>query len=257
MSSPDNSDRDGSPEADAGGVAEADPLEVFQGNAQMLQAITALAESVAAQRVSIEARYTDLATQLSEMRRSQQQQTEFFRNLLAQLLGSATAAENAPRQVLRMEQAMLWSWETAREGPSSLRLPRPSIIGRALFDLQQAEVDTYEGSVPAEIYITISENGRHHLSETAYDRVARYQAGETRAMSAKINEHLEPRFEALSDRSRGRYYAEIAGNRRSLTTKGSQVFSDWPDWSARDEDVSGDGPGTSSPAPPAAGTIPT
>jgi len=246
VSSPDSSNRDDSPEADAGGLADAEPMEQLWGNAQILQALTALADNI-----------NDLATQLSEVRKSQRRQAEFFRNSLAQLPGAATADGNVPRQVLRMEQEMLWSWETAREGLLSLRLPRPSIIGRALYDLQQAATTTYEGSFPAEIYIKISVNGRHHLSDTACDRVDRYQAGETRAMSGKINEHLEPRFEALSDRSRGRYYAESAGNRRSLTVRGSQVFADWPHWSARDDDLTGDGPGTSSPTPPAGGTIST
>lgn len=232
-------------------------MEVLRGNAQFLQALTALADSVAAQQRSTADLGADLSSRLRSVEELQRQQVEVLRDALSRLSGSSTTTEHVPRQVLRMEQAMLWSWETAREGLTSLRLPRPSIIGRALYDLQQAAATTYEGSVPAEIYITISDNGPHHLSNTASNHVRRYRVGETRAMSGKINEHLEPRFEALSDRNRGRYYAESAGDRRSLTVRGSQVFANWPHWSARDEDLSGDGPGTSGSAPPAGGAIPT
>lgn len=256
MSSPD-SNVNNSPDASDRSRAGLDPLEAMTTCALILQVLTTLVDSVNSQRGASETRDAQIEARLSSLETATEGMTRLLRNALARPADPASAAEPVSRQVLRMEQAMLWSWETAREGLSSLRLPRPSIIGRALFDLQQAEVDTYEGSVPAKIYITISENGRHHLSETASNRVARYLAGETRAMSGKINEHLEPRFEALSDRSKGRYYAEIAGERRSLTARGSQVFANWPDWSARDEDVSGDGRGISGSAPPVGGTTPT
>lgn len=238
MSSPDSNNQDESPEAEAGGREGSDPIEALVTPAQLVQAMTAVA---------------DLAERLGNVERAQQAMVRVVRDALARTAGPTPTAEEVPRQVLQTERSMLWTWETTHESTSS-RLPRPSIIGRALYDLQQAAAGTYEGSTPAEIYITISVHGEHHLSEVARDRVDRYQAGETRAMSGKINEHLAPRFHALSNRTDGRNYAENVGNRRSLTARGSRVFANWPHWEARDNDPTGDGPSTSSSAPPAGGT---
>ena len=240
MSSPDSNNQDESPEADAGGRAGADPIEALVTPAQILQALTAVA---------------DVAGRLGNLERVQQEQTSLLRDALARPSGPAPAAEEVPWQVLRIEQTMLWSWETGRDGPQALRQPRPSIIGRALYDLEQAA--DYYGSIPAEIYITISVSGSHHLSGTASNYVTRYQAGEKRAMSAKINEHLAPRFDAISNSSRRRYYAVNEHDRRSLTPEGRRLFRNWPHWSVRDDDFTGDGrsaTGSSGPVGPAGTT---
>ena len=257
MPSSDNSNNN---PPDASRRAPEAPLEALRHNAQILEMLTAVvgtatAEITKAQRESTEALLAGVESRLSRMEKLGQEQTALLRTVLARPADPASAAEPVPRQVLQMERAMLWTWEAAREGPQALRLPRPSIIGRALYDLQMAAA-TYQGSSPAEIYITISVNGRHHLSEVARGRVDRYQAGETRAMSGKINEHLGPRFDALSNRRDGRNYAENIRNRRSLTKRGSRVFANWPNWDALDDDLTGYGPSPSgSPAPaPAGGT---
>ena len=221
--------------------------------AQILQVLTALVDSSNVFRESTESQLAQMEDRSLSVARESQEQTRLLRNALARPAGPASAAELVPWQVLQMERSMLWSYEAGSDGNKPLRLPRPSIIGRALYDLQMAAA-TYQGSSPAEIYITISVNGRHHLSEVARGRVDRYQAGETRAMSGKINEHLGPRFDALSNRRDGRNYAENIRNRRNLTKRGSRVFANWPHWDARDDDLTGYGPSTSGPAPPASGT---
>lgn len=126
-----------------------------------------------------------------------------------------------------------------------------------LYDLQQAEGTTYEGSIPAEIYITISVHGVHHLANHTREYVTRYQAGETRAMSGKINEHLAPRFDAISNRSRRRYYALNEHGRRYLTPEGQRLFTNWPHWSVRDDDFTGDGRSATGVSGPVGGTAAT
>ena len=234
MSSPDSSSNDES-------------LEILKRSPQILQVLTTFFDSF---------RNESLVAASARLEKVIKEQTRLQQNALAEPAYPASAAESVPRQVLQMERSMLWTFEAGRDGIQSLRLPRPSIIGRALYDLQQVAAASYEGSSPAEIYITISVNGRHHLSEVARGRVDRYQAGETRAMSGKINEHLGPRFDALSNRRDGRNYAENIRNRRSLTKRGSRVFANWPNWDALDDDLTGYGPSPSgSPAPaPAGGT---
>ena len=240
MASPDSSTND-LPDASRGGRANQEPTEMLASSAQILQALTALVDSNNAQRESNESRFAVMEGCLLNIVRAFEEQTRLHRRTLAELADPASAVEPASRQGLQVERSMLWRLEVGVEGRQADHLPRPSIIGRALYDLQQAEGTTYEGSSPADIYITISVSGRHHLSDVAVRHVERYQSGERRAMSGKINEHLEPRFEALSKRSRGRYYADNAGTRRSLTVDGCRMFADWPHWSARDDDFTGDG----------------
>ena len=251
MPSSDNSNND---PPNASGRASEAPLKTLRHNAQILEMLTAVAEITKAQRESTESLLAGVESRLSCMERLWQEQTALQRTVLARPADPASASEPVPRQVLQMERSMLWSFEAGSVGNKPLRLPRPSIIGRALYDLQQVAAASYKGSSPAEIYITISVNGRHHLSEVARGRVDRYQAGKKRAMSGKINEHLGPRFDALSNLRDGRNYAENFGNLRSLTARGSRVFANWPHWDARDDDLTGDGPSPSGSPAPAGGT---
>ena len=256
MSSPD-SNANNSPDASDGSRAGLDPLEALARSPQVLQVLTTLVDSVNSQRGASETRDAQIEARLSSLETATEGMTRLLRNALARPADPASTAEPVSRQVLQVERSILWSLEVGVEGRQADHLPRPSIIGRALYDLQQAEGTTYEGSSPADIYITISGSGRHHLSDVAVRHVERYQAGERRAMSGKINEHLEPRFEALSNRSRGRYYADNAGTRRSLTADGCRMFADWPHWSARDDDFTGDGrsaSGFAGPVPDASTT---
>ena len=178
------------------------------------------------------------------------EQTRLQQNALAEPAYPASAAEPA-RQVLQVERSWLWSME-------ALRLPRPSIIGRALYDLQhEAESDAasvYEGSKPADIYIKISVKGGHHLSETSSKYVTRYIAGETSDMSGAIGRHLEPRFKVLTPRIAGRILTGRSGELRCLTGHGNNFFANWPHWDARDDDLTGDGPSPSGSPAPAGGT---
>ncbi|MCX7415112.1 MAG: hypothetical protein NTY25_01290 [Planctomycetia bacterium] len=255
MSSPDSSNND-SPDVDSGGQADVDPLEMPSRSPQILQVLTAFVDSFNVFRVSTESRLAQMEDRSLSVARESQKQTRLLRNALERPAGPASAAELVPRQMLQVVRSMLWSLEGGPEGPQALRLPRPSIIGRALYDLQHEATSTYNGSVPAEIYIKISVQGEHHLSETPRTYVTRYIAGETSDMSGKIGIHLEPRFEVLTQQIAERLFAEKFRKRRYLTGYGSTIFNDWPHWDARDDDLTGYGPSPSgSPAPaPAGGT---
>ena len=257
MSSPESSSNNDSPNVDSGGQADVDPLEMLARSPQLLQVLTALVDSNNAQRESNESRFAAIEGCLSNVVRASEEQTRLLRNALARPAGPASAAEPVPRQMLQVERSWLWSLETGFSRTRALRLPRPSIIGRALYDLQhEAESDAasvYEGSKPADIYIKISVKGGHHLSETSSKYVTRYIAGETSDMSGKIGIHLEPRFEVLTQQIAERLFAEKFRKRRYLTGYGSTIFNDWPNWDALDDDLTGYGPSTSGPAPPASG----
>ena len=254
MSSPDSSNND-SPDVDSGGQADVGPLEMPSRSPQILQVLTAFVDDFNVFRVSTESRLTQMEDRSLSVARESQEQTRLLRNALARPAGPASAAELVPRQMLQVVRSMLWSLEGGPEGPQALRLPRPSIIGRALYDLQHEATSTYNGSVPAEIYIKISVQGEHHLSETPRRYVTHYIAGETSDMSGKIGIHLEPRFEVLTQQIAERLFAEKFRKRRYLTGYGSTIFNDWPNWDARDDDLTGYGPSPSgSPAPaPASG----
>ena len=231
MSSPDSSSNDES-------------LEILKRSPQILQVLTTFFDSY--RNESLVAASTRLEKVIKEQTRLQQ-------NALAEPAYPASAAESVPRQVLQMERSMLWTFEAGRDGIQSLRLPRPSIIGRALYDLQQEAAD-YEGSTPADIYQTISAKGPHHLSAPATTYVARYRAGETGAMSGKINIHMEPRFKVLAKPTNRPNYAEHSRTVRYLTGHGIKIFHNWPHWDSRDNDLTGDGPSPSGSPAPAGGT---
>ena len=253
MSSPDSSNND-SPDVDSGGQADVGPLEMPSRSPQILQVLTAFVDDFNVFRVSTESRLTQMEDRSLSVARESQEQTRLLRNALARPAGPASAAEPVPRQVLQVERSMLWSRESLFDGPQYPRLPRPSIIGRGLYDLQHEAASVYEGSKPADIYTKISDRGRHHLSETASRYVTRYRAGETSDASGKMGIHLKPRFEALAKLTDRRPYAEQTGERRYLTGHGIAIFTDWPNWDALDDDLTGYGPSTSGPAPPAGGT---
>ena len=250
MSSPDSSNNNALPAVGSGGQPDVDLLELLASSAKSLQVLTALADSINAHRASTESRFAQIEGRLLDVVRVIQEQKRLQQNALAEPAYPASAAEPA-RQVLQVERSWLWSTE-------ALRLPRPSIIGRALYDLQHdAESDAesvYEGSKPADIYITILARGPHHLSETASRYVTRYEAGETSDMAGKIGIHIEPRFKVLTPRIAGRILAGRSGQLRWLRGHGNNFFANWPHWDARDGDLTGDGPGPSGSVSPAGGT---
>ena len=257
MSSPDSSNNNALPAVGSGGQPDVDLLELLASSAKSLQVLTALADSINAHRASTESRFAQIEGCLLDVVRVLQEQTRLQRIALAEPADPASAAEPA-RQVLQVERSLLWSMETSFSRMQALRLPRPSIIGRALYDLQhEAESDAasvYEGSKPADIYIKISVKGGHHLSETSSKYVTRYIAGETSDMSGAIGRHLEPRFKVLTPRIAGRILTGRSGELRCLTGHGNNFFANWPHWDARDDDLTGDGPGPSGSVSPAGGT---
>ena len=248
MPSSDNSNNN---PPDASRRAPEAPLEALRHNAQILEMLTAVVGTAKAEITK--AQLADVESRLSRMEKLGQEQTALLRTVLARPADPASAAEPVPWQVLQMERSMLLSFEAGRDGIQSLRLPRPSIIGRTLYDLQQEAAD-YEGSTPADIYQTISAKGPHHLSAPATTYVARYRAGETGAMSGKINIHMEPRFKVLAKPTNRPNYAEHSRTVRYLTGHGIKIFHNWPHWDARDDDLTGDGPGPSGSVSPAGGT---
>ena len=235
MSSPDSSSNDES-------------LEILKRSPQILQVLTTFFDSF---------RNESLVAASARLEKVIKEQTRLQQNALAEPAYPASAAEPA-RQVLQVERSWLWSLETSFSHTQALRLPRPSIIGRALYDLQhEAESDAesvYEGSKPADIYITILAKGPHHLSETASRYVTRYKAGETSDMAGKIGIHFEMRFKVLTPRIAGRILAGRSGQLRCLRGHGNNFFAKWPHWDARDDDLTGDGPSPSGSPAPAGGT---
>ena len=256
MSSPDSHRQDSSGEAETSGREGSPPYEALLSQSQRVNTVLAVIDGRATLEKSAEAPSAagkevcgDILVKMREII------SEELRKVSPHSTRPAAAAEDARKQVLQMERSMLWKFEIGRLGPRALRLPRPSIIGRALYDDEKARGKDYTGSTPAEIYGTISINGRHHLSKPAQKYVDRHEAGETRKMSSKLNLHIKPRFGVLADRTRGRYYAESARDGLHLTKYGLRLFADWPDWSVSDDDLAGDGCSRPRGAGPAGGGV--
>jgi len=159
---------------------------------------------------------------------------------------SKLAADRVSLESRRLRRREIWLWEKPDPSDTSSKysLPRPSIIGRAMCDLQ---ADRDRGALtPAAVFQWIEEHGSHHLSETIRKLLRRYrpQNGNVNTdVSGKIGKHFKKRLQRLI---RGNY-ARVEGLTPLLTGLGLGTFEGWPDWSALDDGTdaapSADSPG--------------
>ncbi len=135
------------------------------------------------------------------------------------------------------ERRQMWAtewWEDDHR--SSVRTPpRPSIVGRAMHELQTAT--NGKALKPAGIFEHIEKRGAHHLPSTVRELLRKYKTSgsgtKKKDASGKLGTHLHDRLKGLVA---GLLALDKKGDLR-LTDRGLLVFNGWPDWSVRGDDI--------------------
>jgi hypothetical protein len=117
-----------------------------------------------------------------------------------------------------------------------MKLPRPTIIGRALCDLFATKRD-HEVTVP-DVFNELAKTGPHHLASSCQldlNLLASGSKKDRNNASSRLTKRYRDRFEWLerqrlaeSEKPDGRW-------RRWLSDRGLTVFEAWPDWEVNDE----------------------
>lgn len=133
------------------------------------------------------------------------------------------------------KRGMLWLMEKQKSQQQDRnKPPRPSIIGRALFDLQTKNPEQLR--TPVAVFTQIREHGPHHLSPAilkALDRYRRTDGKVDKDASGKLGKHLDTRLDEL----RAAEHVTHTADQRTLTNTGLRLFDQWPEWDTRHDDV--------------------
>lgn len=168
----------------------------------------------------------------------QQQLAEIVSLLRQSAHAPATPGAPAPHQpvaaalasgdsIINARRQEIWRAELNQQKP--LRLPRPTVVGRAVLEAELAQ-DPGQGPPPArDVFRRIQANGDHHLSQTMTRRIA--SAGPAAASA------LRKQYKSRCQRLIGARVMEKAGTQYGLTRHGERIFSGWPDWGVADDDA--------------------
>lgn len=137
---------------------------------------------------------------------------------------SAATAE----AIVSARRETTWLAELNQQRP--LRLPRPTIVGRAI-----RELESRSRSVPTarEVFLHIQESGGHHLSQT----ITRLLTRSGSRPASTLRKHFKTRCSRLV-RAR---LAKPLGRGYRLMAIGKSLFKAWPDWGVADDDAECDG----------------
>jgi hypothetical protein len=134
--------------------------------------------------------------------------------------------------IINARREEIWRAELNQQKP--LRLPRPTVVGRAMRELEPERLeDPRSFSASRRVFQWIRERGGHHLGKTVADLI---EAKGKTASSSRVG-LFETRFKRLQ----GHSLAEVKNDEWILTLHGARVFTDWPDWKVSDDDVECDG----------------
>lgn len=137
------------------------------------------------------------------------------------------AAHASADSIINARRQEIWRAELNQQKP--LRLPRPTVVGRAVLEAELAQ-DPGQGPPPArDIFRRIQANGAHHLSQTMTRQIA--SAGPAAASA------LRKQYKTRCQRLIGARLMEKAGTQHGLTRHGERIFSGWPDWEVADDDA--------------------
>jgi hypothetical protein len=148
-------------------------------------------------------------------------------------------AEDRIKQAeIEAARMQLWAteWWESDHKQSSRRPPRPSIIGRAMHELQ---TNANGGALtPAAVFEQIEKRGSHHLPETVRELLRKYRTSgigtkNKKDASGKLGTDLRARLRGLVT---GLLATDEKGDLR-LTPRGLLVFKGWPDWSVQGIDI--------------------
>lgn len=146
-------------------------------------------------------------------------------------------AETRCRQRIIIERrTSLWHLERREpERKDSINhLPRPSLIGRTLYDL--GAFSEHQGQHPGQVFTSLLKKGKHHLSPKIIDYLSRYERPDGTkdpAISADLGDQFTPRIGPLIQIG----YAAKGSKGHYLTEKGRRLFEGWPDYEVSDDDI--------------------
>jgi hypothetical protein len=137
---------------------------------------------------------------------------------------SAATAE----AIVSARRETTWLAELNQQSP--LRLPRPTIIGRAI-----GELESRSRAVPTarEVFLHIQERGVHHLPRT----ITRLLARSGSRPASTLRKHFKTRCSRLVN---ARLAKPLERGYR-LMAIGKSLFKAWPDWGVADDDAECDG----------------
>jgi len=128
--------------------------------------------------------------------------------------------------ILNARREEIWRAETNQKGP--LRLPRPTILGRAIRDAAIPGLLAEIAASKRGIFLLIKQRGPHHLPENVAQLIDR--KGKTAA--SRIDKLFKARYQRLVKA----LLAEVDIQGFTLTRHGSKLFTNWPDWEVTDDD---------------------
>lgn len=125
----------------------------------------------------------------------------------------------------------IWIEECAQSHP--LRLPRATVVGRALFEL----VATQEAASPTakDVFATIQGEGRHHLDGSLVRALEVHETG-GKDQRADANSKLSKRFNERCEWLAREKVARVRDRNKWLSDRGRDAFDGWPEWGVRDDD---------------------
>jgi hypothetical protein len=141
------------------------------------------------------------------------------------------AAVVADELVLNARRQEIWRAELNQQKP--LRLPRPTIVGRAMRELERERQANPRVFSARRVFQWVRDHGAHHLDRTVADLIE----AKGRTASSSRSGLFETRFKRLQ----GHLLAEVKNDEWILTRHGARVFTGWPDWGVADDDVECEG----------------
>jgi hypothetical protein len=152
----------------------------------------------------------------------------------AQTPAAATPTTRARLAVIQGWREQLWYTECGER--ARMKLPRPTIIGRALYDLSAMKRD-HDVTVP-DVFKEIAKTGPHHLASSCQldlDLLASGSKKDRKDASSRLTKRYLDRFEWLERQRLAESEKPDGLWRRWLSDRGRHVFDAWPDWEVSDE----------------------
>lgn len=145
---------------------------------------------------------------------------------------AARLASDTRGVIVHAWRQSLWISETNQSKP--LPKPRPTIVGRALFDLGATSKDCDAVTI-VQVFRQIHSSGPHHLDQGAVwnlESAASAEPPERNRATSGLSKLFETRFKRLKNA----LLADEDADRRWLIGLGRDVFSGWPSWRVEHDD---------------------
>jgi hypothetical protein len=138
----------------------------------------------------------------------------------------AHARQETDARILNARRDEIWCAETNQKDP--LRLPRPTILGRAIRDAARRHDRSDISQTKRGIFALIKACGLHHLS----NRISQLVETKGKRAASRLDKLYTVRCRRLV---KPKIAAESDGGFQ-LTRYGRRLFNGWPDWDVADDD---------------------